>query len=145
MDKTLIEKAAAFARWKHKGQKDDSGKSYFLAHLEHVASILIAADAKEEIIAAAYLHDTLEDTDTTYEELLEAFGQEVADLVHEVTHEGEKDAYGFYFPRLKSKDGITLKLADRMSNIMRMDSWDKKRQKHYLKKTKFWKDGKDRE
>ncbi len=34
-----------------------------------------------------------------------------------------------------------LDLADRMSNISRMETWDKKRQQHYLKKTKFWKDG----
>ena len=61
----------------------------------------------------------------------------------EVTHEGQKDEYGYYFPRLKSQTGIMLKLADRLSNISRMQSWSKKRRSHYLRKTKFWKDGGD--
>ena len=59
------------------------------------------------------------------------FGPEVADLVNEVTHEGTKDDWGYYFPRLKSKEGILIKLCDRASNISRMDSWSEKRQQHY--------------
>lgn len=141
----LVNKAAHFALVKHQGQLDDSGKSYFEAHLIHVAFILKSAGCSEEVQAAGYLHDTLEDTDTTYEELVEEFGQIVADLVSEVTHEGQKDEYGYYFPRLKTRDGVMVKLADRMSNLMRMETWSEKRQKHYIKKTKFWKDGTDRE
>ena len=46
---------------------------------------------------------------------------------------------GYWSPRLKTKRGIILKFADRLSNLSRIESWDKKRQEHYLKKSKFWK------
>ena len=92
-----------------------------------------------DIICAAYLHDTLEDTATTYEELKKEFGQRVADLVLELTHEGKKDEFGYYFPRLKSKDAIIIKFADRLSNLSRMDSWDIGRQAQYVSKSRFWK------
>lgn len=142
---TIVDKAKLFARAKHVGHLDDDGQDYFTAHLWHVASIVeIAKPQDQALVAAAYLHDTLEDTDTTYEELKENFGQRVADLVHEVTHDGEKDNYGRYFPRLKTRDAIVLKLADRISNLLRMDSWPEKRKEQYLRKTKFWKDGTDR-
>lgn len=139
----LTEKAFAYAMRIHFGQLDDDGRDYFTAHLQHTASILKASGADEEMIAAGYLHDSIEDTDTTYEELKEEFGERVAGLVHEVTHEGKKDSYGHYFPRLKSRDAIVLKLADRMSNLLRMDVWSDKRKAKYLKKTKFWKDGEE--
>ena len=140
-----VVKAIRFASEHHAGQKDDCGESYFEAHLKVVGEILqklVPDDAN--LIAAGYLHDIIEDTDITYEDLVREFNQDVADLVHEVTHEGAKDDYGFYFPRLHSQRGITLKLIDRASNISRMQSWNEKRKKQYLKKTKFWKDGSDR-
>ena len=137
-----IAAAYLFAEQRHKGQVCDEGKPYFL-HCKHVAGLLRGVTFDQDVIMAGYLHDTIEDTDTTYEELWDKFGKRVADLVMEVTHEGKKDNYGFYFPRLKSKEGILIKLADRMSNLSRMESWDEKRKQHYLKRTKFWKDGKD--
>lgn len=132
-------RAYYFAKAAHGFQLDDDGRNYFQAHVLHVVSILKAAGCEEDIIIAGYLHDTIEDCGITYKGLRELFGERVADLVNEVTHEGKKDQHGYYFPRLHSRDGIVLKLADRMSNLLRFDSWDKKRQQHYLKKTKFWK------
>ncbi len=139
----MIQKAIEFAQKKHEGQKDDEGKDYFIQHLLVVGKAVTKLTEDMEVIQASYLHDTLEDTDTTYDELVEVFGKRVADLVNEVTQEGQKDEYGFYFPRLKSKEAILIKLIDRASNITRMESWDEKRKEHYLKKTKFWKDGSD--
>jgi (p)ppGpp synthase/HD superfamily hydrolase len=136
-------RALHFAQEKHLEQKDDDGNPY-VEHCLRVASAVQQITDKENVIAAAYLHDTIEDTDTTYEELVEYFNKEVANLVMEVTHEGTYDAYGYYFPRLKSADAIIIKLCDRADNINRMSSWDDKRKSHYLKKTKFWKDGSDR-
>lgn len=144
IEQTLVDKAINFATQKHAGHLDDDGLDYFSAHLWHVSRIIdTATGGDEEMVAAALLHDTIEDTSTTYEELKEHFGKRIADLVHEVTHEGKKDEYGRYFPRLKTRDGIVLKLADRMSNLLRMDSWPEKRKEQYLRKTKFWKDGSD--
>lgn len=135
----LEAKAIRFAKAAHFEQKDDCGLDYFEAHLCNVADIIKCVTDDENLICAAYLHDTIEDSETTYEELVKEFNQEVANLVNEVTHEGRKDNHGFYFPRLKSKKGIMLKFADRLSNTSRMESWSKKRQDHYLKKSKFWK------
>ena len=117
---------------------DDGGGSYFENHIWQVVAIIKQVTKDKEIIAAAYLHDTLEDTKTTYEELKENFGQRVADIVFEMTHEGKKDEKGYWFPRLKSKDAILVKFADRLSNLSRMDVWDEERQQHYLRKSKFW-------
>jgi len=142
MKQEIINKAYHFSLEKHKNQKkDDSGHLYFYAHILPVAQIIERITFDENIIAAAYLHDTIEDTDTTYEELKKVFGQKIADLVNELTHEGQKDEYGYYFPRLKSKEAILIKFADRLSNLSRMESWDEERQAQYLKKSKFWKGG----
>ena len=138
-----IERAYCFAEKRHENQKDDCGEPYFHAHVKQVALIMKQITRDEDLIIAALLHDTIEDTETTYEELVTEFGQRVADLVMEVTHDGTNDNYGYYFPRLKTQEGIMLKLADRLSNISRMESWDIARKEHYLKKTKFWKDGSD--
>ena len=135
--------AAHFAREKHKDQLDDNGLSYFHTHINIMGNAIGYITDDPEIIAATYLHDTIEDTDTTYDELVRVFNKRIADLVMEVTQEGQKDEYGYYFPRLKSKEAILIKLIDRASNVSRMSSWDKKRQEQYLKRTKFWKDGSD--
>lgn len=140
----MIEKAKQFAREKHHSQLDDDGLDYFTAHVCQVAMLVRLAEGSENMIAAAYLHDVLEDTDTDEDELRAAFGNEITDLVLELTHEGCKDEYGYYFPRLKSREAIVIKLADRMSNLMRMTSWSSNKQEHYLRKTKFWKDGRDK-
>ena len=135
----LVNKAWLFAKQAHEGQLDDDGKSYFNAHCCHVANILRASGCSDEVIAVGLLHDVMEDCEVYYSALVMNFGQVVADLVMEVTHEGTDDSVGYYFPKLHSRDGIMIKLADRMSNLMRMDSWNIARQEHYLKKTRFWK------
>lgn len=139
MEELLINKAFTFGRMKHQGQKDDSGKTYFDAHCCVVFRILAEVTNNIDVLCAGILHDTIEDTETTYEELCNEFNSKIADLVMEVTQEGTKDNYGYYFPRLKSKEGIMIKFADRLSNISRMDEWEYGRRKQYLKKSKFWK------
>ena len=96
-------------------------------------------------MVAALLHDTIEDTNLTKLEIEQVFGKRVLDLVMEVTHDGKADAYGYYFPRLKTADGMLIKFCDRASNLSRMTAWTKERQLQYMRKSKFWKDGSDRE
>lgn len=136
--------AYLFAFQKHGKTLDDEGKLYFDAHLVPVANIIKMVTDDETVWMAAILHDTIEDTDTTYKELKSVFGQRVADLVNEVTHDGRKDSYGYYFPRLLSRDAYLIKFADRLSNLSRMSAWDKQKQAHYMRKSKFWKDGSDK-
>ena len=134
----VVDKAYEFAKKKHEGQLDDEGLDAIL-HPMQTANILRQVTGNENIIAAAYLHDTIEDTQTIYEELVQEFGSNIADLVMEVTHEGSKDDHGYFFPRLHTKEGIMLKFADRLSNLSRMGAWDEKRRKQYLDRSKFWK------
>ena len=141
MSKEKICDAIDFASKKHGNTLDDEGKNYFMNHICKTADAVKIFTDDDEVIAAAYLHDTLEDTKTTYKELVKKFGTRIADLVNEVTHEGKKDNYGYYFPRLKSKEAILIKLCDRASNVSRMGCWSLERQQQYLNKTKFWKDG----
>lgn len=88
----MISRALSFAYEKHLGQKDDSGINYVEAHLIPVFEIIKMVFPDDRALqCAALLHDTLEDTDTTYEELSAIFGVDVANLVLEVTHEGDKE------------------------------------------------------
>lgn len=138
----MKDKAKNFAQQAHGDTLDDSGNNYFIAHVLQVALLVEMVTNDEDVIAAAYLHDVVEDCGVTHELLVREFNKRVADLVLEVTHDGEKDSYGYYFPRLETRDGILIKFADRLSNLSRMEAWDEKRQQQYLHKSKFWKDGK---
>ena len=140
---TFENKVIKFAKKKHKGQLDDNKCDYYESHLVNVANILKASNADEWTVAAGYLHDVIEDTDTTYKELVSEFGEKIANLVNEVTHEGTKDNIGYYFPRLKTREGIMIKFADNLSNLNRMDNYHKERKQHHLKISKFWKSSPD--
>lgn len=135
----LVDKALKFAKQKHKDQLDDNGRPYIIHPIQAADILDIVASGDANLIASAYLHDVIEDCGVTYEELVKEFNKDIADLVNEVSHEGQKDVKGRYFPRLKTKRGIMLKFADRLSNLSRMESWNEKRQEDYLRKSKFWK------
>ena len=79
-----IFKAYSYALKYHEGQKRESGEDYII-HPLYVAYILATMHADVSTICAALLHDVIEDTDATYEEIKENFGDEVASLVDGVT------------------------------------------------------------
>ncbi len=83
-DEDLLNRAYVYAMKMHGSQKRASGDPYFSHPLE-VAGILTDMHLDDASIATALLHDTLEDTAATYEELTEMFGEEVAKLVDGVT------------------------------------------------------------
>ena len=78
-------KAAAFAAEKHRNQRrKDAEASPYINHPIQLAHILVQADIEDPIVlAAALLHDTIEDTNTTFEELEIVFGFEIANIVGE--------------------------------------------------------------
>ena len=133
----LEDKALEFASIKHEGQLDDQGRQYFFAHIIQVYSLLKDVTDDEEILCAGILHDTIEDTETTYEELVREFNKEIADLVLELTYKGNKET-GRYWPLLKSHKAIVVKYADRLSNLVRMVDWPGDWQEGYLKNSVFW-------
>lgn len=133
----LEEKALEFASIKHEGQMDDQGRPYFFAHIIQVYSLLKDVTDDVEILCAGILHDTIEDTGTTYDELVREFNKEIADLVTELTFQGDEDV-GRYFPMLRSHKAIVVKYADRLSNLVRMVDWPGDWQEGYLKNSVFW-------
>lgn len=133
----LEDKALEFASERHKGQLDDQGRPYFFAHLVQVHSLLTDVTDDEEIICAGVLHDVIEDTKTTYEELVREFNKPIADLVMELSEERSSEG-GSYFPRLSSRKAVLVKFADRLSNLSRMDDWPGDRQQRYLEMSRFW-------
>ena len=84
----LILKAYNFAKSKHDDQKRLSGESYII-HPVHVAAILSDINLDDATICAALLHDVVEDTDVTREELENEFGKEISDMVDGVTKLGK--------------------------------------------------------
>jgi (p)ppGpp synthase/HD superfamily hydrolase len=83
--KNIIVKAGLFAVEAHKGQVRKYTNLPYHTHVFAVSTLVEVAGGDENMVAAALLHDTLEDTPTTYEDLVEEFGTDVADLVREVT------------------------------------------------------------
>lgn len=77
----LLDRAVAFAAVKHSGQHRKGTNLPYITHVVEAMEIVSRMTEDEELRAAAVLHDTLEDTDTTKEELVRCFGQRVADLV----------------------------------------------------------------
>ena len=87
-DLGLVLKAVKFATWKHRDQpRKDAKKSPYILHPVALAEVLWTEGGVRDavVIASALLHDTLEDTGTTPEELKGAFGAQIAAIVEEVT------------------------------------------------------------
>src|SRR5690606_7798878 len=83
-ERATIVRAYHFAEEKHRPQKRRSGEPYFI-HVEAVAGILAELGLDVETVVAGLLHDVIEDTDTSLEDLEREFGAGVAQLVDGVT------------------------------------------------------------
>ena len=77
----IVEKAIIYAAKAHAGQTRKSTDIPYITHPYTVGMLLQKANCTDEVIAAGILHDTVEDTSTTYEELTEQFGLHVSNLV----------------------------------------------------------------
>lgn len=119
----LVAKAAAFAEKAHAGQVRKYTHEPYFTHVEAVAKAVAADGADEATIAAAYLHDTIEDTSTTYEQLVIAFGIEVADLVVELTHVYTPEDYPHLNRRARKalEIGRLARISKRAKTIKRAD------------------------
>jgi len=115
-----LSKAREFAADAHLGQEYDGGP--YTKHLYAVVNVLARFGVNdEELQMAAWLHDTVEDTDVSLEEIEELFGARVRDLVWRVTNEpgkNRKERHVKTYVKIKaSKDAVVLKLADRIANV----------------------------
>ena len=121
----LVSEAAEFAARRHTGQqRKGRGDEPYINHLAEVANLLSKATNGEdpELVAAGWLHDTLEDTETTCEELAQRFGFRVAGLVDECTDDmslpkSERRQRQIEDAPDKSPGARLIKIADKISNI----------------------------
>lgn len=108
----LLKKADLFAAEKHSGQVDKAGKPY-IEHPRAVAAKL--NDETEKIVAL--LHDTVEDTDATIEEICEEFGDEVAEAVGYLTHDKSVPYMDYIRSIWENRLARSVKLADLSHNM----------------------------
>ena len=130
-DQSYINRAFQYAYDGHNGQNRKSGEPY-ITHPLHVAIYLCELNFDKETIAAALLHDLIEDTEISYNDIKKEFGEEVADIVDGVTkldkikystnEEAKADAIRKMVIAM-SKDirVLILKLADRLHNIQTIE------------------------
>ena len=137
-------RAAVFAADKHRDQrrKDDTQTPY-INHPLRVAEILVECGVEEvSVLLAAILHDTVEDTETTFEELEAHFGLEVCQLVAEVTDDKslpkqQRKSLQIENAPKKSRLAKQLKIADKTCNVSDLSltspvQWDVERKEAYL-------------
>jgi len=139
----LITKAAHFAAQAHREQRrKDEHATPYINHLAEVAHLLAAAGCDSAVIAAGYLHDTIEDVAVTYEMLHMEFGPQIADLVLAVTDDKllEKQVrkqLQVEHALRASPEIAALKMADKISNLRSMSNappagWSRQRLVDYV-------------
>ena len=140
----LVLKALTFAAEKHRHQRqDDLAASPYINHPIALVNLLIEVGVTDsKVICAALLHDTLEDTDTTYAELKIHFGKKISDIVWEVTDDksltdAERRRIQIAHAKTASKHAKLVKLADKTCNLRDIIKtppvgWDIKRQRDYF-------------
>lgn len=144
-DLELIKKAYLFAKEKHEGQFRVSGEEY-INHPLATAIILTSVYADTPTLCAGLMHDVLEDTDTTKQDIENEFGKEIAGLVYGVSKisrihfSTENDALVEYYKKIivgMSEDVrvIIIKLADRLHNMRTLWALPEEKRKSKAKET----------
>lgn len=134
----LIQRAYNYALLKHGDQKRKSGEPYII-HPTNVAYTIAKLGLDEQTICAALLHDVVEDTDATYEDIEKEFGLEIAEMVDGVTklkqiqhatiEENQVENYRKMFLAMgKDIRVIIIKLADRLHNMRTLEHLRRERQ-----------------
>lgn len=145
INSSLVLKAAQFAALKHRDQRrKDIESSPYIIHPISVALTIadIGGIEEPEILAAALLHDTLEDTDTSVSELDEIFGETVRRYVEEVSDDkslpkNERKQKQIEHAATLSRGASLIKLGDKISNVSDVThsppaDWDTERRKQYF-------------
>jgi len=144
-DLPTVLRALAFATEKHRGQvRKDAEATPYIQHPIALASLLWAEAGVRDssVVSAAILHDTIEDTPTTHDELEKLFGREIADIVAEVTDDkgkpkGDRKKEQVEHAASLSAPARLVKLADKTCNLRDVArtppvGWDIGRQQDYF-------------
>jgi hypothetical protein len=119
----VIFKAIEFSTKAHAGQYRKGTKIPYIIHPLGVAKILIEYGCPDHVVIAGILHDTIEDTTVTFEQIKDIFGSEVADLVKAASEPDKSDTWEnrkkhtIGMLKTLSKDAANLILADKLNNI----------------------------
>ena len=139
-----VKKARDFATKMHQGQKRKGGEDY-INHPIHVAeNVAKFKDSKEinQLIEAAYLHDTIEDTSATYYDIVKEFGPGVASIVLELTTDEDmkRELGKKRYLQIKLKNmsswALVIKLCDRLDNVSDLKKCEKTFRDKYIDETK---------
>ncbi len=144
-----IKRAIQFAARKHHGHlriSNSDGPLPYVTHLFSVALLVAEDGADDDVVTAALLHDTLEDTDTTREEIVAVFNEHVAELVESVSETKEKDGKSIGWKEYKqdylalleraSEDALIVAIADKVDNVeSRIEEYEKEGEE-FLKRWK---------
>lgn len=121
-----VAKSANFAFSKHLGQFRDDAKTPFFTHLVSVTGFLIDSGiSSPDVLSSGYLHDVVEDTDTSIDDISREFGSSIASIVHKLTDPpGVKDlaARDCQLDRARNSwfcaNSAAIKIADKTANIL---------------------------
>lgn len=144
-DEALIRRAYHLAESAHEGQKRNSGEPYII-HPLHVAMILAELQMDDQTICAGLLHDVLEDTPITEEDMVQEFGSEITNLVDGVTKlkqlqskskvDNQVENYRKMVMAMANDIRVIIvKLADRLHNLRTLDYKDRAKQIEKAKET----------
>ena len=150
----ILLQALAFAADKHRTQRrKDASASPYINHPIALSNILLNEGGVEDerVLVAALLHDTLEDTETTAQELVRLFGKEIAELVLEVTDDkalpkAERKRLQIEHAPHISRQAKLVKLADKICNLRDITTcapadWSMARKQEYFEWAKAVVDG----
>ena len=135
-----------FAREKHKGQlrKFEGENVPYVVHPTRVSMLVWRLTKDRTLTTASILHDTIEDTKTKKKEIEKLFGEEVADLVVELTssrkevrRHGKKEYLARKMAHDMSDDALIIKLADRYDNVAKLDTAPENFQEKYSTETEY--------
>ena len=145
VDISIITRALEFAANRHRGQgRKDACNTPYINHPIAVANLIADTGgiSDSNVLAAALLHDTVEDTDATIEDIEECFGKKIRDIVMEVTDDKSLPSRERKRLQVVHASGISyeaklVKLADKISNLQDMierppENWSLERKREYF-------------
>lgn len=119
----IVRRAKEYATEKHRGQVRKGDNAKYITHPEEVYKIAKTFTNDESILAACWLHDTIEDTPVTYSDLVKNFNKEIADIVQAVSEDKEIESWHLrknkYTKSVFSNEkAIIVAWADKMHNTV---------------------------
>jgi (p)ppGpp synthase/HD superfamily hydrolase len=138
----LVKEAESFARRNHEGQtRKGVAQEPYITHVEEVANLVREFGGTDIAIAAAWLHDVVEDCDPTIDDISERFGTAVAEVVLEVTDNKDlpksaRKRFQIESANRKSPEACLIKWADKTSNLLSIANsppdWTNERKREYI-------------